>query len=115
MIDGGVATDIDGGLISLSFVSNCNCDEIISLRRRFLMLTANSNPIANNTNNKMTANCTVSGCSCNVCDVHLPSTKLVPIGHCLSVMKSSGFWNSSGDVVIIGCSKTSSIFPSSFG
>ena len=101
LIDGSSASGIDGGLINSSFVSSSNGDETISLRRRLLMLTANINPIANNVNNKMTANCITSGCSCNVCGVHLPSTKLVPSGHCLSVMKSSGFWNSSG-VTITG-------------
>ena len=107
LIVDGSASGIGGVLINSSSVSNSNCDETISLRIRFLMLTANSNPTANNTNNKMTANCIVSGCSCNVCGAHLPSTKLIPSGHCLSVMKSSGFWNSSGVVIITGSSMPS--------
>ena len=42
--------------------------------------------VANNIKNKMATNCITGGCSCNVCETHFPSIKLVPVGHCFSVM-----------------------------
>ena len=93
LIDGGIASAIGGSSINSFSVSSSSRAEIISLFLRLLIPSARSKPTANNTNNKIIPNCTASGCSCNICGAHLPSTRLVPRGHCLSVMNSSGFWN----------------------
>ena len=91
----GSGSVITGGL-TISSVSSSNSEAIIFLALRLFISIANTKPIANKTRSKITANCIANGCSCNVCGVLFPSIRLVPTGHWVSVMKSSGFWKSSG-------------------